>query len=119
MIFFLTIKTSSLLCISFSIIFPMFESRAIGVPVLHSIFYSTSVFRITLAILKTFGNITFKKDLSINSDNFSYIVPLTSLRILVGMPLRTEDLLTCSSSINLLIFFMLLVKRSNCQIWVL
>ena len=83
----------------------MFESRAIGLPVLQSIFDSASVFRTTLAILKTFGNITFKKDLSINSDNFSYIVPLTSLRILVGMPLRTEDLLTCSSSINSLIFF--------------
>lgn len=49
------------------------------------------MFRTTLAILKTFGIITFKKDLSINSDNFSYIVPLTSLRILVGMPLGTED----------------------------
>ena len=48
----------------------------------------------TLAILKTFGNITLKKDLLISSDNVLDITSFASLRIFAAMLFRAEDLLT-------------------------
>ena len=55
----------------------------------------------TFAILKTFGDIPLKNDLLISSDNVPDKVSLASLRIFVGMLFGPEDLLTCSSCIDL------------------
>ena len=55
----------------------------------------------TFAILKTFGNLPLRNDLLISSDNGPHKESLASLRIFVGMLLGPEDLLTCSSCIDL------------------
>lgn len=78
----------------------MFESRKIDLHVLQSTFDSVLITRTTLTIFLKIGNMTFKWDLSINSDNGSDIISLASLRILLGMLLRAEDLLTCGSWID-------------------
>ena len=53
------------------------------------------------ANLKKFGNRPFKKDLLISSKNGQDKVSLTSLRSFVGLLLGPENLLTCSSCIDL------------------
>ena len=55
----------------------------------------------TFAILKTFGNEPLKNDSLISSDNGPNKVSLASLRIFVGLLVGPEDLLTCSSCIDL------------------
>ena len=55
----------------------------------------------TFAILKTYGNVLLKYHLLISSDNGPDKASLASLIIFVGMLLVHEDLLTCSSCIDL------------------
>ena len=68
---------------------------------LQSILDSALKMGTTFAILKIFGNIPLKNDLLISSDNDPDKVSYASLRIFVGMLLGPEDLLTCSSYIDL------------------
>ena len=79
----------------------MFDSREMGLQLLESILDSALKTGTTFAILKTFGNMLLKNDLLISSDNGPDKVSLASLRIFVGMLLGPDDLLTCSSFIDL------------------
>ena len=63
----------------------MFDSRQIGLQLLESILDSALQKGTTFAILKTFGTVPLKYDLSISPDNGPAKVSLANLRIFVGM----------------------------------